>query len=215
MNDDTRFPGCQSGSPHPDSGALFQADWAQQTPLPSLRPATGALEEPASYLPEFPPLLGPLASPSCSFTRRENPFSEPSLCHRGTGAEGHGRSPQPCSRPSFPLTLAGVDRPHGWQSRNQKGRACDRCFPRSLLWGQGRERWGSSGRRRRVEGPERSSLGLPPEGWSSGQDRFSRLVLFISHVFSVCTCDQRLPRWLSGKESACQCRRLRKHRFHP
>ena len=33
--------------------------------------------------------------------------------------------------------------------------------------------------------------------------------------FSAPTLSQGLPRWCSGKESACQCRRLKRHRFNP
>ena len=31
----------------------------------------------------------------------------------------------------------------------------------------------------------------------------------------ACSEIQELPRWLSGKESACQCRRCRRHGFSP
>jgi len=27
--------------------------------------------------------------------------------------------------------------------------------------------------------------------------------------------EQGIPRWLSGKESICQCRRCRRHQFYP
>ena len=41
--------------------------------------------------------------------------------------------------------------------------------------------------------------------------------LFYSLLVWVCLhqCPLGLPRWLSGKESVCQCRRCRRPRFHP
>ena len=32
---------------------------------------------------------------------------------------------------------------------------------------------------------------------------------------TVCSCISGLPRWHSGKESICQCRRCKRHRFDP
>ena len=40
------------------------------------------------------------------------------------------------------------------------------------------------------------------------------LFFFFSVTIRLCTTPG-LPRWLSGKESACQCRRHRRHEFHP
>ena len=34
-------------------------------------------------------------------------------------------------------------------------------------------------------------------------------------VFQAVVHIHRFPRWLSAKEPACQCRRHRRHRFHP
>ena len=39
--------------------------------------------------------------------------------------------------------------------------------------------------------------------------------LFINYELMKDVCHSGLPRWLRGKESACQFRRLRRHRFNP
>ena len=45
--------------------------------------------------------------------------------------------------------------------------------------------------------------------------RFIYVVACISTLFLFMAEYERFPRWLSGKESACQCRRHRRRRFDP
>ena len=45
-------------------------------------------------------------------------------------------------------------------------------------------------------------------------NEYSRLISFRTDWFDILSV-QGLPRWLSGKESFCQCRRLKKHGFDP
>ena len=47
----------------------------------------------------------------------------------------------------------------------------------------------------------------PEEGWNE--------VLFIVEDLTPPSNTVEFPRWLSGKEPACQCRRHRRHRFYP
>ena len=37
----------------------------------------------------------------------------------------------------------------------------------------------------------------------------------VQKFFSLIRPDIKLPRWCNGKESACQCRRFKRHGFHP
>ena len=58
-----------------------------------------------------------------------------------------------------------------------------------------------------------------PKCWSfsfsiSHSNEYSRLISFRTDWFDILSV-QGLPRWLSGKESFCQCRRLKKHGFDP
>ena len=49
--------------------------------------------------------------------------------------------------------------------------------------------------------------------WTDWIKQTHTLYIFVCVCVSVCV--DRLPRWLSRKESTCQCRRRRKHGFDP
>lgn len=128
MSETPGFPRCRAGSPLPNPRALFQADRAQQTPPPSLCPATRAWKS----------LL-----PICRSSHR----SRAHWHHPRTVSLG-GRSPSlsPVSvtgrrelratgAPTSPaLDLVPHSRrqaliwPCSWQFRHQKGPGCDRFF---------------------------------------------------------------------------------------
>ena len=60
------------------------------------------------------------------------------------------------------------------------------------------------------------STGKPKQGPYSWWDVVIRVRdLSFVQILDQLTCLKGFPRWLSGKEFACQCRRCRRHRFDP
>ena len=148
------FPRCRTASPRPNPRALFQADQAQLTPPPSLRPATRAWQS----------LL-----PICRSARRSRAHwhhprtvslggRSPSLSPVSVTA---GRELRATGAPTSPALDVVPHRrrqvliwPCSWQFRHHKGPGCDRLFSPLPPLAHGWERGVALGRHCRVRGDQ-------------------------------------------------------------
>ena len=99
-----------------------------------------------------------------------------------------------------------------WQSDKESACQCRRCKRHGFNRWVGKITW--SGKWQPTPGflpvkshGQRSLMGCSPRGRRVGRYRATKHTCVQSKA--------RLPRWLSGKESACQCRRCKRHGFDP